>query len=74
MSTHGKRAYLARPEGVRQADERIAELARRYKFVSRMPMLCECEDGDCQAIVPIGLESYDELRRRPDAVLTAPGH
>jgi hypothetical protein len=74
MSTQRERAYLARPESVRQANERIADFARRYKFVSRVPMLCECDDDGCRVILQVGLDEYDELRRRPEAFLTAPGH
>jgi hypothetical protein len=58
----------------RRANDRIAEKAVRMRFVSRVPMLCECSDSDCRAIVMISLEDYDAIRRDGDAVLTASGH
>ena len=58
----------------RQANDRIAEKAERLRFVSRVPMLCECSDRDCRAIVMIHLESYHAIRCDEDAFLTARGH
>ena len=37
----------------RQANDRIAEKAERLRFVSRVPMLCECSDRDCRAVVMV---------------------
>lgn len=74
MSAQRRRAYLTRPETARHSNDRIAEQASRYRFVSRVPMLCECGDPDCERIVLISLEAYQELRRDRDAFLTAPGH
>ncbi|HEY2354937.1 MAG TPA: hypothetical protein VGH79_08595 [Gaiellaceae bacterium] len=62
-----------RASEVRQVNDRIAEKAERMRFVSRVPMICECDD-DCRAVVMVSLEDYHALRRDPDAVLTAPGH
>jgi hypothetical protein len=59
---------------VRQANDRIADKAERMRFVSRVPMLCECTDPDCRTVVMIGLEEYHAIRRDRDAFLTAPGH
>jgi hypothetical protein len=58
----------------RQANDRIAEKAERLRFVSRVPMLCECTDRDCRKVVMVRLEDYHAIRRDPDAFLTAPGH
>ena len=60
--------------GVRQANDRIAKKAERLRFVSGVPMLCECSDPECRAIVMIRLADYYALRRDPAAFLTAPGH
>ena len=59
---------------VRRANDRIAEKAERLRFVSRVPMLCECGDLDCRKVVMIRLEDYRAMRRDRDALLTAPGH
>jgi hypothetical protein len=58
----------------RAANERIAEKAKRLQFVSRVPMLCECDAPDCRAVVMITLDEYHELRRDPDSFLTAADH
>ena len=58
----------------RQANDRIADKAERMRFVSRVPMLCECSDRDCRTVVMISLEDYHAIRRDRDAFLTAPGH
>jgi hypothetical protein len=58
----------------RRANDRIAEKAERLRFVSRVPMMCECADRGCRAVVMIGLEDYHAVRRDVDAFLTASGH
>jgi hypothetical protein len=58
----------------RQANDRIAEKAERLRFVSRVPMLCECSDHDCRTVVMVRLEDYYAIRRDSDALLTASGH
>jgi hypothetical protein len=73
MSAQRQRAYVSRPESARQSNERIAAQAGRFRFVSRVPMLCECSDGDCGQIVLLTLEEYREARGTAD-FLTAPGH
>jgi hypothetical protein len=63
----------ARAMDARNANDRIAEKAEQLRFVSRVPMLCECSEPSCRAIVMIGLGDYRALRRN-DGILTAPGH
>jgi hypothetical protein len=58
----------------RKANDRIAEKAEQLRFVSRVPMLCECSDRACRTIVMIALGDYYAVRRSADALLTAPGH
>jgi hypothetical protein len=58
----------------RKANDRIAEKAEQLRFVSRVPMLCECSAADCRTVVLIGLADYRKLRQSPDLYLTAPGH
>jgi hypothetical protein len=58
----------------RQANDRIAEKAARLRFVSGVPMLCECHDPQCRRIVMVRLEDYHAIRREKGAFLTAAGH
>lgn len=69
-----RRSGGARAIDARQANDRIAEKAERLRCVSRVPMMCECSDRDCRAVVMIRLEDYHATRRDGDAVLTARGH
>jgi hypothetical protein len=73
MSAQRQRAYVSRPESARQSNERIAEQAERLHFVSRVPMVCECDDGDCRQILLLDLDEYRKVRREAE-FLTAPGH
>jgi hypothetical protein len=64
----------SRAMDARTANDRIAANAEQLRFVSRVPMLCECSVGDCRTVVLIGLADYREIRRRGDTLLLAPGH
>jgi hypothetical protein len=64
----------ARAMDARRANDRIAEKAKQLRFVSRVPMICECTDPACRTIVMIGLSDYDAIRRDDGTFLTAPGH
>jgi hypothetical protein len=72
MSVQEERSQLPRSETVRGSNDRIADRATQLRFVSRVPMLCECSSGGCQAIVLIELERFQDLRER--GYLTAPEH
>jgi hypothetical protein len=58
---------------VRAANDRIAEKAEQLRFVSRVPMICECGDPDCRSLVLISLEAYRAIGN-PYDTLTASGH
>jgi hypothetical protein len=58
----------------RKANDRIAEKAEQLRFVSRVPMLCECSEPGCRTVVMVGLSDYREIRRTEDSFITAPGH
>lgn len=64
--------YVTRPEKARTSNERIAEKADQLRFVSRVPMLCECSNPDCKQIFLIGLDRYRELQQA--GYLTLPHH
>ena len=55
------------------ANERLARAAEDLRFVSRIPMFCECEDDRCEALILITLDHYREAREKR-LFLTAPGH
>jgi len=65
----GSRAMEAR-----SANDRIADKAEELRFVSRVPMLCECSAPDCRTIVLLGIDDYREIRRSGDTFFTASGH
>ena len=58
----------------RKANDRIAQKAEQLRFVSRVPMLCECSTPGCRTIVMIALADYYEIRLTEDSFITAPGH
>jgi len=58
----------------RAANDRVAEKAKRLQFVNRVPMICECSNRECHAIVMVRLDEYEEIRRDPEAFLVAHGH
>jgi hypothetical protein len=64
----------ARAMDARKANDRIAEKAEQLRFVSRVPMICECAEPTCRTIVMIALGDYYAIRRSDAAILTAPGH
>jgi hypothetical protein len=64
----------ARAMDARKANDRIAQKAKQLRFVSRVPMLCECSTPSCRAIVMVGLGDYHEIRLTEDSFITAPGH
>lgn len=58
----------------RAANDRIADKAEALRFLSRVPMLCECSSPGCRKVLMVGLAEYRALRRHPENILTAPGH
>jgi hypothetical protein len=72
MSAQEQSEYVTRPERARKSNERIAEKADRFRFVSRVPMLCECSDPNCEQIFLIELDRYREIQHA--GYLTLPEH
>jgi hypothetical protein len=64
----------ARAMDARRANDRIAEKAEQLRFVSRVPMICECADPACRTVVMIALGDYYAIRRSDGSLLTAHGH
>ena len=65
---------MSRPDLVRESNDHIADQAVRLRFVSRVPMLCECGDSACKAMVLLTLDEYQRVRRDQTLYLTVPGH
>lgn len=58
----------------RAANDRIAEKADALRFLSRVPMVCECSTPGCRKLVMVSLDEYREIRSDPNNFLAAPGH
>lgn len=57
----------------RARNRRLVEKANLYRFVSRLPLLCECDDPQCEATLLVGFDDYRRAERA-GALLTVPGH
>lgn len=68
-----ERAYESRAYAVREGNEEIAARAAALRFVSRVPMLCECDDSGCRELVLVTLSDYRRARKERE-FFTAPGH
>jgi len=58
----------------REANEQIAEKARKLELQQPIPFLCECSDKRCFAHLFLILEQYEEARSDPRRYLTIAGH
>jgi len=58
----------------RDANRRIADVARELGAGSRVPFLCECSDPACQAILRMPWHQFDALHRDGNLFVVAPGH
>jgi hypothetical protein len=74
MSAREQQDKVSRSDDVRRGNERIAVRAEQLRFVSRVPMLCECGDPACSQVVLIALDAYQQVRSDRRRYLTAPDH
>ena len=58
----------------RKANDRIAAKAEQLRFVSRVPLLCECSAPACRTVVMVSLGDYREIRLTEDSFIIAPRH
>jgi hypothetical protein len=72
MSAHLQLAFSSRFEHVREANDHIARKAEQYRFVSPIPLLCECSDSSCDEIILMTLDRYRRARR--EGHVLASGH
>lgn len=65
--------YVALNEATfRDVNEGI-EAGRRDR-VGLVPFVCECGEIGCNAVVPVTLEEYEDVREGARCFLVAPGH
>jgi hypothetical protein len=69
-----KRTYGSKSAKIRASNEQVARQAEQHRLVSRVPLVCECDDPDCNTIVSLRLSEYHDLRSDPSYFLTSPGH
>ncbi len=67
---------IARNDAIfREANEEIRSKAEEYGVQDGvLPFLCECATPDCLEILRLGLDTYENVRSRPDRFVVAPGH
>jgi len=68
-----ERVYESRGRLVRRGNDEIAAKAAALRFVSRVPLLCECDHPDCRELVLLTLADYRRAREQREFI-TAPAH
>jgi hypothetical protein len=58
----------------RKANEGIREAAEVYRFESRIPFICECEDPHCRQLIRLTHAEYLDVRDHPRRFFSVPGH
>jgi hypothetical protein len=59
---------------VREANERISEVAEADGFEDPVPFVCECADPGCRELIQMTLQEYGAIRQDPRTFLNVPGH
>lgn len=74
--TDPRTARIARNESVfRELNESIeASVHSKRAHDGLAGFLCECGDGDCEAIIQISLPAYEQVRRDSQLFVVVPGH
>jgi hypothetical protein len=67
-----KHRDMSRSEEIRASNLRITQQAERLRFVSRVPLLCECGQPDCRELILLHPTAYRQ--QLPLGLVTAPGH
>jgi len=65
-----QRDSLTRTSAVRASNDYIAARAEALHFTSRVPLLCECAEPGCGALILVALDEFRRLRRAGEAVIT----
>jgi len=64
------RDFLSRTSAVRASNDHIASRAEALHFISRVPLLCECDNEGCRELVLVSLDEFRRLRRTGEALIT----
>jgi hypothetical protein len=65
---------VTKRQSARSTNNRIATQAAHHRLDSPFPMVCECDDPLCSAVVLVSLSEFEETRAAPANYLFAPGH
>jgi hypothetical protein len=58
----------------RDANERIEAAAQRLEDIDPVPLICECPERGCTALIQVELAAYEAVRDHGDRFLVAAGH
>jgi hypothetical protein len=58
----------------REINERIEAVTSIVPRGRKLSLICECGDGDCEEQVEISPEQYQQIRRKLQTFIVAPGH
>jgi hypothetical protein len=58
----------------REANEAIQEKAATWEIDGLLPVICECADTGCRAVVRMTRAEYENVRADPRWFINAPGH
>lgn len=58
----------------RNANDQIADMARKRSWRFPVPFLCECSDRRCLGRVELPLKEYEQVRSNPQRYIALPGH
>ena len=70
----GEEQAAANETVARDLNEEIEAAHEEAGREGYVPMLCECGRPDCEHVVPMTLEEYEEVRADPRRFAVAPGH
>src|SRR3954469_19179077 len=58
----------------REANERIRASAVEYQIGDPLPIICECADPTCTAVLKMSFAEYEAVREHPAHFCHSPGH
>jgi hypothetical protein len=58
----------------REANEAIQAKAAAWEMDGPLPVICECADLSCSALVRLTASEYEAVRANPRWFINAPGH
>ena len=70
----GEEQAAVRETVARDLNEEIEAAHEEAGREGYVPMLCECGKPDCEHVVPMTLDEYEEVRANPRRFAVAPDH